>query len=275
MSAITVAKKDFRDGMRSKALWLLTALFVLFVPVVAAYDVVSGTSTEDGIPVTFVLAFVVVMVFLVPVTALVVSIKSIVRERSLGTIKLLLVQPHTRGEVFFGKLLGRTALMTVAILVAFVPAAVILGLGVSGFPVGWLVAAVVVLVLFGFTFLVIGLCASTMTRSETGATVAGFAIFVLVYAWDSIFAVINWQLDLVSGNAELFVHRFNLSVVGDDVITAVESLWNNDVGSASTIVSDGADAPFYLQHWFAFVLLGVWIGLPLAIGYWRMNRMEL
>lgn len=275
MSTLTVAKKDFRDAVRSKSLWLLTVLFVLFVPVVALYTVVSGSSVDDGIPTALVFSTGLVMVVLAPVTALLVSIKSIVRERTLGTITTLLSLPHTRGEVFFGKLLGRLAVFTAAVLVGYVPALVILSLGHSEFATFEFVVTVVAVLYFGFFFLLIGLCASTLTRSESVATAAGFAIYFLIYFWSTIFTLLNNWLGLVDGHAETFVSRFELTIIGNDITTMLLWLRGRESDMASAAVSNGGDVPFYLQHWFAVVPLLVWIGVPLAIGYWQFNRIEL
>ena len=36
-----------------------------------------------------------------------------------------------------------------------------------------------------------------------------------------------------------------------------------------------ATHPVYLEHWVAFLILAVWIVVPLAIGYWRFGRTDL
>jgi ABC-2 type transport system permease protein len=56
---------------------------------------------------------------IVPVLALVASYLAIAGERESGTLKLLLGMPPTRREVVLGKLLGRLAVTTTAIVVAF------------------------------------------------------------------------------------------------------------------------------------------------------------
>lgn len=275
MSTLTVAKNDYRNAIRSRELWVLMALFVLFLPVVALYDVTAGTSVDDGFPIGTLVSMVFVMTVLAPVTALLVSIKSIVRERRLETITFLLSLPHTRRDVYVGKFLGRLAVFTTAVLVGYVPAFLILFFGISDFAVVPFVGMLVVVLFFGLIFVVVGYAASAMTTSETIASVAGFAIFVLVYSWDTIFALINGWLGLVDGRAETFVYRFELTTVSEDIVNAVASIRDSEISSASVAVSNGGDVPFYLQHWFAFVVLGIWIGLPLALGYWRFESADL
>ena len=275
MSTLAVAKKDFHDAIRSKELWVLMSLFVLFLPVVALYDVTADTSVNDGVPTAILFSMIFVLTVLVPATALLVSVKSIVRERSLGTLAFLLAMPHTRGEVYVGKLLGRLAVFTTAVLVGYLPAFLVLAVGVSGFDPLPFVGMLIAMVFFGFIFVVVGYSASAMTESETVASVSGFAIFFLMYSWNALFSAVNGQLELVDGNAETFVSRFELQIVAEDIVNAIASLRDGDVGSASAAVGNGGDVPFYLEHWFAVVVLGIWIGAPLGLGYWRFKRAEL
>ncbi|ELZ21676.1 copper ABC transporter permease [Haloterrigena salina JCM 13891] len=95
MSSLAVAKKDFRDAVRSRELWALIGLFVLFLGGTTLLDVTRDISIADDLPVTVVLSSVSVTMFLAPAAALLVSTKSIARERSLGT-SIVLLAPITR-----------------------------------------------------------------------------------------------------------------------------------------------------------------------------------
>lgn len=290
MSYAAVAKKDFQDGIRSKMLWALMALFIVSIAGFALWVVlqdanVGGGGGGAGLALGF--STVLAVLFLVPVTGLVVSIKSVVRERELGSMKILLSLPHTRGEVIVGKFLGRTGLLTAAILAGYLPAAILFAVGVDGFPLRDFVAFTVVTILFGLTFVAVGLGASALTKTETQATVTGFVVFVGMYAWTWVFGRINSSLDLLSGDMLLLVERFWMFYLYTDLTLAISSLWENNVPSASVVAYGGAtinpetgniavdSQPFYLQHWFSFVILALWIAVPLAIGYWRFERADL
>ena len=289
MSTLTVAKKDVRDGIHSKLLWLLTALFVISIAGFSLYAALLGSGAEGGddIGAALGVSFVFAVLFLIPLTGLVVSIKSIVREREAGSLKLLLSLPHTRKEVVLGKFLGRTGLFSAALLAGFLPATFFFALGVDGFPVAEFLSLTVVMVLFGVMFVAVGLGASALTNSETQATIAGIIVFVALYVWTFIFDWFNDNVGLLSGDALLFVERFWMFYLLTDLITAISSLWESDVTSASVVAYDGGavnpetgqvvveSQPFYLQHWFAFVILAAWIAVPLAIGYWRFERIDL
>ncbi len=289
MSVAAVARKDFRDGIRSRLLWGLIALFVVSIAgfSVLATRNVDGVQAEGELAILFVLglSFVLAIVVLVPLTGLVVSIKSIVRERELGSLKILLSLPHSRGEVIVGKFLGRSALLTTAILAGFLPAGLVFAIRVPEFPVPEYLAFTLVTVLFGIVFVAVGLGISALVSTETRATVAGVGAFFLLYLWDNLFGYVNAQLDLLSGDALTFVLRFDLFTVFFDVLLTLFSLRYDDVPSASAAVSGqlagGPEVaeipaqPFYLQHWFALVILALWIAVPVAIGYLRFERADL
>ena len=290
MSYRVVARKDYRDGIRSKLLWALMALFLVSVAGLAllfADDAPSGTVDSLEVAVVFTISAVPAILLLVPVTGLVVSIKSIVRERELGSIKIILSLPHSRRDVLVGKFIGRSGLLTTAILVGFVPAVLLLSVRFGAVPIYEFFVVTLMTVLFGVVFVAVGLSLSAFVSTETRATVGGFTAFFLLYLWSDIFGYLNNRLELLSGDALLFVERFELFTVFIDGAMALLSLRHGDIPSASTIALeaeaipeepgavDYVSQPFYLQHWFAFVILAVWIVLPLAIAYWRFDRIDL
>lgn len=289
MSYAAVARKDVMDGIRSKTLWALMALFLLSVGGIAWFftdGVSSGSATNLEVTLLFAVSALPAILFLVPLTGLIVSIKSIVRERELGSIKILLSLPHSRLEVLGGKFVGRSALLAVAILVGFVPGAIILSTQFGTFPVTELAGLTLMTILFGVAFVAVGIGLSALVTTETRATVGGAAIFILFYAWSGIFNYINSRLELLSGDARLFVLRFDLFTVFQDTLLTLLSLGHSEIPNASMVVLGGqvlnnpedvaaVSEPFYLQHWFSFVILALWIAVPLAIGYWRFERADL
>lgn len=288
MSVQAVVKKDFRDGMRSKLLWALVALY--FVVLSGwAYVVSSGVDeVPEGTDILSALgtpALVVLLLF-VPTTALAVSIKSIVRERELGSLKVLLSLPHTRAEVLAGKFVGRAGLLALAILAGFLPAGLILLLRVDGLSAGNYLVFVLLTVLFGVAFLAVGLGLSALLRTETRATVAGVSAFFLLLLWNWLFGFVNDRLELLDGAAVIFVRRFNLLYVFMDLFTTLAPSSERGATEATTaqltppqVVAEAGlldgDPAFYLQSWFAVVILALWIAVPLLVGYYRFETAAL
>lgn len=286
MSVFAVAKKDFLDAVRSRELWALIGLFALFLGGATVFDMThNDPSIDDGFPTVLFFSSVSVMIVLVPAAALSVSSNSIVRERSHGTVTVLLGLSHSRFDVYVGKLLGRLAVVTTAILVGYLSVLVVLFVGVDGFDQHLYAGVLIVALLLGVAYVVIGHSVSAMTESEALATVAGFGVFSLMYTWEALFDVLNRRFGLVEGRAAAFLSRFSLQIVTEDIITAVRLLLlgEGNVGGPSIAVFERApraagavvDVPFYLQYWFAVVVLGIWTALPLALGYWRFSRAEL
>ncbi|QGN07316.1 ABC transporter [Halorhabdus sp. CBA1104] len=109
MSTLAVAKKDFRDALRSRALWGLSALFVLLSVLIAyafgEFTTEMGVEEQTAEGLAYFLASQIGL--FVSVTAIVIAYKAIAGERESGSIKILLSLPHTRRDVLAGKVLGR------------------------------------------------------------------------------------------------------------------------------------------------------------------------
>lgn len=292
MSVQAIVEKDFRDGMRSRLLWVLTSLFVLLLGGIAL-AVTRGGQPETQQEATAILelfrgSVFIAVVLLVPLTGLVVSMKSIARERELGSIKVLLSLPHERWEVLLGKFLGRSALLTTAIVAGFLPAGIIYVVRIDGFPVGQYVVFTIATVLLGLQFVAIGVAASALLESESQATLAGVGLLFLLLTWRFFFEAGNLITGALSGNDLFFLRRFYLLTLFNDMVRGLLSLTEELSTNATAaigprdvepVIQNGSpvipDQPFYLQHWFAFVILAALIVVPLAIGYYRFDRMDL
>lgn len=289
MSVRAVVRKDFLDGIRSKLLWTLLALYVVLL---SGWGFVVSSSVDEvpeGTDVLGVLGLpaLVVLLLVVPITALAVSIKSIVRERELGSIKVLLSLPHTRAEVLLGKFLGRSGLLATAVLAGFLPAGLLLLLRIDGVSAANYVVFVALTLLFGVAFLAVGIGLSATLRTETRASVAGVSAFFLLFLWNWLFGFVNGRLELLDGAAVIFVRRFNLLYVFMDLFFTFAPASRqspSDVTFTTTLTSPQVladaglltgDPPFYLQSWFAVVILALWIGIPLAVGYYRFETVDL
>lgn len=294
-NVLAVAKKDVRDGIRSKLLLGLIAVFVLVIGGGAALVAREGAE-GGGLAGLFGLSFILAVLVLVPVTGLIVSVKSIVRERESGSLNILLSLPYTRSDVLFGKILGRSALLIAAIFSGFLPAAIVLAVSLDDFQLAQFLATVVVTVLFGLIFVAIGVSLSGFVDTETKATIGGIGAFFALYFWDNIFGFVNGRLDVLSADSDLllFINRFALLTVFTDATRALRGadtiqLFGDleiDAGSASVVAQGRAQEtaagtleipaqPFYLQHWFAFVIAALWIAVPIAIAFYQFNRIDL
>lgn len=290
MSLATVAKKDFQDSVRSRWLWALTVLFVLFVGVgvylYAETELLrAGDPTGDGLITTLRGA----VSLLVPVTGLLVGHKAIVGERESGSLKVLLSLPHTRRDAVFGKLLGRTTVLAISILIGFVIGTV-LGIGLIGeFEAVDFIGFTVITVLLAFAYISIalGLSAATSSASRAGAIAFGFWL-VFEFLWGIIGTGLLWasngfSLDGIGegGLPEWFFLYSRLSPsaaynTATEILFSGQSLTRtNLVGETFNPLGEGATIPFYLEDWFALVILAVWIVVPVTLGYLRFESTDL
>jgi ABC-2 type transport system permease protein len=280
MSWAVVATKDFRDGIRSRALWALSVLFILFAggftyvfwiipqllgqrnvpPSGPTVGLISGLSSSAG--------------FLVPLIGLLIGYKAIVGERDSGSLKLLLGLPHSRRDVVLGKLIGRTGVVAVAILIGFAAGGIIALLLYDSFALGAFVSYILLTVVLGLVFVAIAVGFSAAMRSASRALYGVLGLFVLfVFVWDFIPTVIRFVLN-----------GFTLpNLVSQSDWATFVSLLNPTTayGYASAALipelprSISESAPFYLQEWFGFVILGAWIVIPLILGYSRFATTDL
>lgn len=268
MSIAAIAKKDFQDSARSKTLWAIIGLFLLVVGGIAYLELDSGSGDATDVIIGGTLVFGILL--FVPLAGLFISVKSIVRERESGTINILLSLPHTRGEMVLGKFLGRSGVMAVSILVGFLPAIVLI-LMEADIPVRDLLVFLLVSILFGVMFIGIGVGFSALVTSETQATIGGIAIFFLLYLWplitDEILSLVDYELPD-------FAARFWLFIMFGDMM---ESLASDGAGltEPSSIVFGESSVAFYMQNWFVFAILALWVAVPMAIGYLRFKTTDL
>jgi len=275
MSWQTIAKKDFQDSVRSRTLWGIIGAFVLLIFLLAYLATDGNINSTAGFVSVIGGAFLFGILLFVPLTGLFISIKSIVRERETGTINLLLSLPHSRRDMVIGKFVGRSAVMSISVIIGFLPACLLILVQAEVTPIFELFAFLLATVFLGLLFVGIGVGFSALVNSETQATVGGVLLFFLLYLWPAIFNILD--IDLPA-----FLDRFYLFALFFDMLAAIFSL-REDVPNASVVELDGTNfaeasatsAPIHMQHWFAFVILGAFIAVPLAVGYIRFDSNDL
>ncbi|MFC6939220.1 ABC transporter permease subunit [Salinirubellus sp. GCM10025818] len=312
-SVRVVAEKDFRDAIKSRALLILGAVFVVFFASAAFFfaDQVSqalqnaanasnGTNATQAQQVreslnsdAFLGTLTQITRLLIPLTGIVVSYAALVGERESGTMKLLLSLPHSRLSVVLGKLLGRSGVVAVPVLLGFLVAAPVFPiLGVTLEPVGFLAFALAT-ALVGIVFVAISLGASAAASTARRAVVGVVGLYVLfTLLWgqfsNAVFQRIAENTDL--GN-EALIQTF-LVIRHINPVRAYESLVAS-VGPQSPLeartsvfsgfqgqiyaqaLQQGDGLPVYLTDPALVIYLLLWIVVPVALGYWAFERADL
>ena len=275
MSWQAIAKKDFQDSLRSRSLWGIIGTFLLLILLLAFLATDGNINDTEGFVSIVAGTFVFGVLFFVPLTGLFISIKSIVRERESGTINLLLSLPHSRRDMLLGKFVGRSAVMSISIIAGFLPACLLILVQAEVTPLYELFAFLATTVFIGLLFVGFGVGFSAFVSSETQATVVGVLLFFLLYLWLPILGALDMDLPA-------FFDRLYLPFLFLDMLAALLSL-TTDIPNASVVElgqnnfaeATATSAPIHMQHWFAFVILGALIAIPMAIGYIRFDSADL
>lgn len=263
----TLAAKEFRDRMRNRWVLAVALVFTVFSLVIAYF----GGAQQGAIgfrSIEFTIASLVsLVIYLIPLIALLLGFDAIVGERERGSLDLLLALPITRLELLLGKYLGLAAALTLSTLAGFGLVAVLLyrqfswaGLFHYG---GFMISSV----LLGLAFLSLAVLVSVLAKDRTrasGMAIALWFFFVLVFDLLLLGALVGtggrfggeafaWLLLLNPADVFRILNVFSL----DDVRTLY--------GLAS-IVPPSLGRPAVLGG----VMLA-WIALPLLLARWRFK----
>lgn len=283
MSAITVAKKDFRDAIRSRSLLVITAIFALLTGGGAFLSSWAGELLEVGADqstLDLIFALQTPASFIVPIIALLIGYGAIARERESNSLKFLLGLPHTRRDVVFGKVLGRTGVVAVSIIIGFTVGLIaILVFTGSVAPIDY-IAFTAVTILFGFVYVCIGVGISAMTSSTNRAAIGAFGVLaVFWFLWGFIGQVAmyvvtgslivqpipGWYITFLSLPPGAAYGSATSVLLGENPlsITAGPEEMMVDVSSVAT------------EPWFGFLLLAIYAIVPLGLGLLRFDRVDL
>ncbi|MFW6382636.1 MAG: ABC transporter permease [Haloferacaceae archaeon] len=306
MSWQAVARKEFRDAIRSRWLHGSTLFFALFIGGAAAlfFGVLIGPEGRQvsnlfgffanlGV---FSFSFPGLLALVLGFIALSTSYGSITGERETGSIKLLLSLPNSRRDAMVGKFLGRSAVVVAALLVGFLLAFVVLVATGTRLQLGSFVPQVALTALLGVTFVSIGLGISALARSNREATLATMGLyFVFAVLWGSISEgiprLLNYAAEQVGagGVSELTRVKIGLFLKYVNPLKAYETLgaqlYYDPVRARLVSASFGEQTalgpvleqsiPVYLSGGVIFAVLLAWIVLPVVVGYWAFERDDL
>lgn len=265
MNWLGVAKKDVLDAHRTWTLGFASAFFVL-VLAVPTYAAVRYPGESDFF------SAVGIVLFLVPLVALMLSYDSIAGERELGSLKLLLGLPYTRLDVVAGTALGRITVVATASLAGIVVAALVfVAFGGTVEIVDLLVfAALVVLLGAAYAGSAVGVSAASATGTRAMATCVVF--FLVTMSWSSIPRLVRYALDgfsMPSGPTPEWAVLFKALGPIDAYSIVIAELRE----TTGAVVQSG-DA-FYHTEWFAVVVLICWAIGPVVLGYYQFDGADL
>lgn len=286
MTALDIARKDFADALRSRAIWFAVSVFVLVlvlgvsIPLLvfddpAPSDVISFSQN----PATS---------LLLPIIAVMLGYRSIVGERERGNARFLLSFPHSRSDVVIGKVLGRSSVLAVAILAGFLAVAVLVATFAGTPPIRNLLAFTLVTLYAGSVFVAIAVGVSGMASTGTRAISILVGWFVLATSlWEHVPSGVHYVVagELPGRDPPWWVHltrQLNpieaYSTAGAAVLPATPRIrvtMDNTGVAADRAAGLAAPDSVFFETWFAVAVLACWFIVPLAVGYLRFRTADL
>ncbi|WP_336001492.1 ABC transporter permease subunit [Halorientalis halophila] len=271
---LTIARKEFADALRSRVLWGIVAIVAVMTSLSAGIsllvpDVQGGAEMAIGGASQF-------AGLLVPIVALIAAYLAIAGERESGSLKVILGLPPSRGEVLFGKFVGRTGVVAIGLVLGFLLSGVVTAALYGELPVAAFVGTTALTVFLGVSFvgIAIGISAVTATRARA-MTLAIAAYLGLTLLWDLVPNAVHL---LVTGEMPgAIVPPWLLLVQGLSPTGAYNALVQRVLLGGGTAVEAriGGPAPGYLDPVVFLAILLAWAIVPLLVGYLRFRRADL
>jgi Cu-processing system permease protein len=262
-----IAGKEFRDRLRNRWVLAVACVFTAFALVIAYFGAAQqGAVGFRSIDVT-IASLVSLVIYLLPLIALILGYDAIVGERERGSLELLLSLPITRLELLLGKFLGLAAALGVATVAGFGAAGVLIlykiGSGALYHYGGFIVSAL----LLGLAFLSMAVLVSVLAPDRmraSGVAIALWFFYVLIYdllllgllvAAEGRIGMNFFPLLLLLNPADVF--RI-LNIFGFEEVRRIYGL--------ATVFPETLANPWLLGGVMLF-----WIAAPLGIATWRFK----
>jgi Cu-processing system permease protein len=264
---VTLAAKEFHDRIRNRWVLAVALVFTVFSLVISYFGgAQQGTLGPRSIE--FVIASLVsLVIYLVPLIALLLGFDAIVGERERGSLDLLLALPITRLELLLGKYLGLAIALILSTVAGFALMAVLLYLQFGWHGLYNYLGFVLSSILLGLVFLSLALLVSVISRERTRASGLAIALwfgFVLVFDL-VLLGVLVGTAGRFGGNAIAWLLLLNptdvfriLNVFSLDEMRSLYGL--------ATLMPAVMASPLVMGG----VML-VWIALPLGLASWRFR----
>jgi len=278
MSVMAVAKKEFRASIRSYSLLSLVTLFTVFaggLAVIQWIPPVYRTGSADTSTLALLNSMRQSTVFFVPMIGLAVGYGAIANERQTGSLRLLLSLPNSRSDVVFGKVIGQTFVVVVAIVVGYTIAGAIALTTYESFDASIFGLYTVLTALYGAVYIAFAVGMSALLNSREKALVGASAAYVLfLVGWDVLLLFLQLLIygpKAPPGGLPNWFKFIGLANPSTAFMYATRSVL--PVYRELTFYPDSSAV--FLQEWVGFPLLLLWGLVPLGFGYYRFRTAHL
>ena len=264
----TIAGKEFWDRIRNRWVLAVALVFTVFALSIAYFgSAQQGAVGFRSIEVT-IASLVSLVIYLIPLIALLLGFDAIVGERERGSLDLLLSMPITRFELLLGKYLGLAGALTFSTIAGFGLVGIVLSaqldLNALFHYFGFMLSSVLLGCAFLSLAVMLSVFASDRTRAS-GLAIALWFFFVLIFDL-LVLGVLVVTGGQWGGEALPYVMLLNPA----DVFRILNIFTLEDV---RTLYGLATVFPATLaQPWLLGLVMAGWIAAPLAIAAWRFRR---
>ena len=267
-SVSTIAGKEFWDRIRNRWVLAVALVFTVFALVIAYF----GGAQQGAVgfrSIEFTIASLVsLVIYLIPLIALVLGFDAIVGERERGSLELLLSLPITRFELLIGKYLGLSAALAFSTVAGFGLVAVVLSTQMNMSALLHYFGFMISSVLLGMAFLSIAVMLSVFSQERTrasGLAIAVWFFFVLIFDLLLLGALV------VTGGmygGEIFPYLLLLNPA--DVFRILNIFTLDDVRNLYGLATVFPTA--IAETWVLTLVMLGWIAAPLGLAAWRFRK---
>lgn len=265
---LTVAGKEFRDRIRNRWVVAVALVFTVFALVIAYFGAAQqGAVGFRSMEVT-IASLVSLVIYLVPLIALILGFDAIVGERERGSLDLLLSMPITRLELLLGKYLGLAAALALSTVAGFGLVGAILAFRLPADALFHYAGFMASSILLGMAFLSLAVALSVIASDRTrasGAAIGVWFFFVLVFD-----LLLLGALVATGGEYGGQVFPYLLLLNPADVFRILNIFRLEDVRTLyglATVFPAALSSP-----WLLGGVMAGWIALPLAFAFWRFRK---
>lgn len=265
MSWRKIGKKEFKDSVRSRTLWLITGIFLLGILgsflIFRTHEEASLISLELTASLSSIL---------IPIIALMNSYLAIVGERESGSIKMLLGFPTTRLDVVLGKLVGRYLTVAFGVTLAFLIGYTIISLIHGVLPVYEFLAIMLLtnLLAGAFVGLAVGISSAVNTKNQAMILGIGFYLW-LVILWNTFSTIVHY---LIEGDWPSLPYPDWYSLLQELSPTSAYDILVSRILEDS---AQGIESVSYLSSYSLTIVILVWAIVPVIAGYFRFRKFDL
>jgi Cu-processing system permease protein len=265
--AFVIAGKEWRDRIRNRWVLAVALIFALFALAIAYFgSAQQGEVGFRGIDVT-VASLVSLVIYLVPLIALVLGYDAIVGEKERGSLELLLAMPITRFEILLGKFLGLSAALASATALGFGAGLLALAGQLTARDVHHYLGFAGSAILMGMAFLSLSLLVSVVAADRvraSGTAIGLWFFFVLIFDL-LLLGVLVWSEGKLGSGMFGILLMLNpadvfrlLNIFGSEQVQSMYGL--------ATVMPDTLTNPAVLVG----VMLG-WIIAPFIVAHWKFK----